>query len=279
MAVFNLVKAGSLRPVFPVQIFPFSDIASAFRLMRTGRHMGKLVISNEGCSDTKSAPIRVRPAPRSVRICPDKCYLIVGGLRGLCSSLAIYLAKMGARYIAVMSRSGDSNVPQKIINDIRALGCDLQVCKGDVCKKEDVSRVLSNTKVTVGGIIQGAMLLRVSFTQITSWKYCIDWVLGPYVCCNDHRRIPRCSELQSARNMEFARCVSWTGLVVGFLHFAFVHLRSLWLKGPGKLRSRQRLSRCFRVLSQQYLWTAYHLYRPWGHRGCRLHGRSRRAST
>ncbi|KAK8108104.1 uncharacterized protein PG998_010117 [Apiospora kogelbergensis] len=137
-----------------------SDIASAFRLMRTGRHMGKLVISNEGSSDTKSAPIRVRPAPRSVRICPDKCYLIVGGLRGLCSSLAIYLAKMGARYIAVMSRSGDSNVPQKIINDIRALGCDLQVCKGDVCKKEDVSRVLSNTKVTVGGIIQGAMLLR-----------------------------------------------------------------------------------------------------------------------
>lgn len=124
--------------------------------------MGKLVISDEGASDGIHNPIPVRPPPRLVRIHPHKCYVIVGGLRGLCSSLAIYLAKIGAKYLTVISRSGDSRVSPKILEDIRAFGCDLQLCKGDVSRKDDVRCVLMNTKAPVGGIVQGAMVLRVS---------------------------------------------------------------------------------------------------------------------
>lgn len=124
--------------------------------------MGKLVISDEADSNNTPKPVPVRPAPRLVRIHPDKCYVIVGGLRGLCSSLAIYLAKMGAKYLTVMSRSGDSAVSPKILEHIRALGCDLQLCKGDVSRKQDVNHVLINTKAPVGGIVQGAMVLHVS---------------------------------------------------------------------------------------------------------------------
>ncbi|KAK8081384.1 hypothetical protein PG996_000165 [Apiospora saccharicola] len=157
-AVFDLVKAGTLRPIAPVQVFPFSDIPSAFRLLRTGRHIGKLVISNEPASSATTTtaaaavpgPISVRPAPR----------------------LAIYLAQMGARYLTVMSRSGDANVPSKILDDICALGCDLQVCQGDVSREEDVRRVFRGTRAPVAGIVQGAMVLRDrTFAAMTVEEY------------------------------------------------------------------------------------------------------------
>ena len=44
--VFGLLAEGNIRPILPVTIFPFEDIASAFRYMRDGKHIGKIVISN-----------------------------------------------------------------------------------------------------------------------------------------------------------------------------------------------------------------------------------------
>ena len=44
--VFALLAEGHIKPISPVTVFPFDDIASAFRYMRDGKHMGKIVISN-----------------------------------------------------------------------------------------------------------------------------------------------------------------------------------------------------------------------------------------
>ena len=44
--VFALLAEGHIKPISPVTVFPFEDIASAFRYMRDGKHMGKIVISN-----------------------------------------------------------------------------------------------------------------------------------------------------------------------------------------------------------------------------------------
>jgi hypothetical protein len=157
-----------LKPISPVRVFPFCDMHSAFRLRRTGRHVGKLVILDEADSGGIPKHMLVRPAPRLVRLRPDKCYVIVGGLRGLCSSLAIYLARTGAKYLRVVSRSGDGGVSPRILKDIQALGCDVQLCKGGVTRKEDVNLALRNTKAPVGGIVQGAMVLRVRVLQHTT---------------------------------------------------------------------------------------------------------------
>ena len=94
-------------------------------------------------------------------------YLIVGGLKGLCGSLAVYLAKKGAKHLAVMSRSGhDDEKSQGVVKNIHALGCQIDLLKGDVAVLDDVRRCLRQTTVPVGGIIQGAMVLRVS--RVTS---------------------------------------------------------------------------------------------------------------
>ena len=44
--VFALLVEGHIKPISPITVFPFEGIASAFRYMRDGKHIGKIVISN-----------------------------------------------------------------------------------------------------------------------------------------------------------------------------------------------------------------------------------------
>ena len=44
--VFALLAEGHIKPISPITVFPFEEVASAFRFMRDGKHMGKIVISN-----------------------------------------------------------------------------------------------------------------------------------------------------------------------------------------------------------------------------------------
>lgn len=87
----------------------------------------------------------------------------MGGLRGLCGSLAIYLAKSGAKHLAVISRSGhDDDKSRGIIKQINALGSHIHLLTADITKAEDVETAFRKTSVPIAGIIQGAMVLRVS---------------------------------------------------------------------------------------------------------------------
>lgn len=102
---------------------------------------------------------------------PEHSYLVVGGLKGLCGSLAIWLAKNGAKHLAILSRSGSADEKSLgVIKDIEAQGCAVELLKGDVADTEDVRRCLKSTAVPIGGIVQGAMVLRVSsFDDIQSY--------------------------------------------------------------------------------------------------------------
>lgn len=85
----------------------------------------------------------------------------MGGLRGLCSSLAIHLAQNGAKHLAVISRSGhDDEQSQKIVRDLHALGCQVDLLRGDVSNLSHVRSAFAATRVPIGGIVQGAMVLR-----------------------------------------------------------------------------------------------------------------------
>lgn len=89
--------------------------------------------------------------------------MIVGGLKGLCGSLAIYIAKHGAKNIVAMSRSGCSDErSQKVIMNCNALGCEVQEAAVDVTNFSEVKKAFQSAKYPVAGIIQGAMVLRVS---------------------------------------------------------------------------------------------------------------------
>ncbi|RYP50633.1 hypothetical protein DL768_003915 [Monosporascus sp. mg162] len=133
--LFSLLEAGHIRPIFPTQTFAFDAVADAFVLMRTAKHMGKLVLSRD---PDAPAHVPIRPAPRAVRFRPDTAYLLVGGLKGICGSLAVDFAKKGAKHLAAVSRGGyDDEQSQGVLRQLGHLGCHIDLLLGDVTKLED----------------------------------------------------------------------------------------------------------------------------------------------
>ena len=98
-----------------------------------------------------------------MRLREDVSYLVVGGLKGLCGSIALRFARLGARHLIVMGRSGFGDQgSQRVIKNIEAEGCKILVVTGDVTIKEDVRSAFKSAAVPIGGILQGAMVVRVS---------------------------------------------------------------------------------------------------------------------
>ena len=155
----GMVKKGHVKPISPIKTFAFEDIPSAFRFMRGANHIGKIVITNASQNIIK---VPVRPAPRKLSIRSDVSYLIIGGLKGLCGSLAVYMARHGAKHIVAMSRSGyEDKISRRVLNDLQNEGCQVDLAKGDVADLGDVRSAFEKATVPIGGIIQGAMVLRV----------------------------------------------------------------------------------------------------------------------
>ncbi|KAI9729806.1 MAG: hypothetical protein M1818_008384 [Claussenomyces sp. TS43310] len=156
--LFELLEGRHVKPINPIHTFSFNDVPNAVRYLRAGKHIGKVVITD---SVKPKVIVPVRRAPKTLHFRNDACYLIVGGLKGLCGALAIYLAKSGAKNLAVISRSGHADEKSRaIIKQINALESRVDLLTADITIKEDVERAFNETKVPIGGIIQGAMVLR-----------------------------------------------------------------------------------------------------------------------
>lgn len=158
--IFILVREGHIKPVHVSKTFTFDDYQSAFRYMRSGTNIGKTVITRGGASDVE---VPVKPAAPALDLNPDASYLIVGGLKGLCGSLAVYLARNGAKNLVLLSRSGyDDEQSRAVLHDLRGLGVNVDAVIGDVTNPDDVERTCASASKPIRGIIQGAMVLRVS---------------------------------------------------------------------------------------------------------------------
>ena len=155
----QLLKEGHIKPINPIKVFSFDQITAAFRYMRDGKHMGKIVISNGQQTDID---VPVRPMLQTVKLRDDVAYLIVGGLKGLCGSIALSFARHGARHIIVMGRSGfEDRASLTVVANVEAEGCKIHLIQGDVINAEDVKTAFASAGVPVGGILQGAMVVRV----------------------------------------------------------------------------------------------------------------------
>lgn len=156
--VFELVNGGHIGPIRPVTTYGFDQVISALTLMRSGKHMGKIVISN-GLEDVQ---LPIRPAVRELQLKPDAAYLLVGGFKGACGSLAIDLARHGARHLISMSRSGMGDATSaRIVKHCASYGCEVIDARGDVGDLDFVRSVF-RSKRHIDGVIQGAMVTRVS---------------------------------------------------------------------------------------------------------------------
>ncbi|KAI8632693.1 polyketide synthase [Xylariaceae sp. FL1651] len=106
-AIARLFDDKLVEPVGPITTYPISNIEKAFRLMQSGQHLGKIVITVDKEKD--EIPVRLmneneRPLP-SLSLKADATYLIVGGTGGIGRCLCEWLLARGARNLMVMSRS------------------------------------------------------------------------------------------------------------------------------------------------------------------------------
>lgn len=122
--------------------------------------MGKIVITRRPDEDVH---VPIRPAVRPLKLDPDVSYLIIGGLKGACGTLAIHMAQHGARHIVVGNRSGiNDEASANIVEGCATYGCKVVEARGDVGDYEWVRNLVKTTTPRLAGVIQGAMVIRVS---------------------------------------------------------------------------------------------------------------------
>ncbi|KAI9714685.1 MAG: Type I Iterative PKS [Chrysothrix sp. TS-e1954] len=155
---FCMIERGQIKPIHPITTYGFDQVVPALSQMRKGEHIGKIVVSH---IDDQDVNVPVRPVIKRPRLSHKDSYLIIGGLKGVCGSLAIHLARLGARKLLVMSRSGLNNdASAKVIQDCASHGCSIEDSKGDVGDFEFVRSVFaSSSGRRIAGVIQGAMTL------------------------------------------------------------------------------------------------------------------------
>ncbi|KAI0391303.1 hypothetical protein F5Y17DRAFT_18304 [Xylariaceae sp. FL0594] len=156
--IFALVEARHVSAIHPIVEYGFDNVAAALAYIRRGQHIGKIVITNHG----GDVQVPIRPALRTLQLRPDASYLIVGGLKGLCGSLAIHMARHGARHIIVCNRSGTGDdASARVVRSCLSYGCHITESRGDVSDYEYVRNIFASaTERRIAGVIQGAMVLR-----------------------------------------------------------------------------------------------------------------------
>lgn len=151
-------EKGIIQPVKPITTFDAENIHEAFRFMQKGQHIGKIVIRFPENPNV----LQTAPSTEKLLLKPDVSYFLPGGLGGLGRAIAVWMAEHGARHLVFLSRSGAKNVDQAFFKELGALDCTAQVFTGDIAKLNDVKRAVDQAAKPVAGVMQMAMVLRVS---------------------------------------------------------------------------------------------------------------------
>lgn len=155
--ILQHVADGKLE-VLPVTAFSLHDAADAFRLMASGKHTGKIVISipQHGSIEAIAAP---PPLPLVSR---DGGYLIVGGMGGLGFVVARWLAEQGAGLIVLNGRSAPSDEVAAAIAELNASGSRIEVITGDITEPDTAERLVravEDAGFRLAGVVHSAMVL------------------------------------------------------------------------------------------------------------------------
>ena len=124
--VLALFEAGELRHA-PISVSDVREAPAAFRELREGRNVGKLVLS----------------LPRAID--PGRTVLITGATGGLGALSARHLAGAhGARHLLLVSRSGpEAPGAQELREELESLGAQAQIAACDVSDREALEALLA----------------------------------------------------------------------------------------------------------------------------------------
>jgi len=149
-----------LKPIRPIHTFPVEEISDAFRFMKKGQHIGKIVIQMP--RDTESIPARVPHEPELLS--STSTYLLIGGLGGLGKEVTRWMVEKGARSFCFLSRSADdSGKHGGFFQELESQGCRITTVSGSVAEMSDTKRAIAAAPTPIVGVVQMSMVLRVGF--------------------------------------------------------------------------------------------------------------------
>jgi NADPH:quinone reductase-like Zn-dependent oxidoreductase/acyl carrier protein len=149
--VMQSFESGAFQPL-RLQVFPVTEVVSAFREMAQARHIGKIVVSLQ---NREQAPA----SEPETAIRTDSAYLITGGLGGLGLVVAQWMVAQGARHLALMGRSEPSAEARKTLEALERDGAQVLVVCADVSQREQVAGALAEidrSMPNLAGIIHAA---------------------------------------------------------------------------------------------------------------------------
>ena len=156
--ISDLVEQRALYPL-PFRAFPANNVGSAFRLMASGKHIGKVVVS----FPETFVPRRGEPIASKFEIKSDGCYLITGAFGGFGKVIANWLVNCGARHLVLSSRNGASTPEaEAFVNSLLDRKVTVQIVKADAGSPNDIARLLAEIRSSaqpLHGIFHLAMFI------------------------------------------------------------------------------------------------------------------------
>ena len=151
-ACLDLMAEGAVPPP-ALTAFPYGDYARALRLMTTGQHQGKLVLT--------APPARTDPgfgiADARPFLDPEATYLVTGGLGGFGLRFVPYLIAVGARHLTLMDRDPERGRDLHWIRQNTTLSkmeedYEIDIVAGDVRSQADVERCIARLRRPLKGV-------------------------------------------------------------------------------------------------------------------------------
>ena len=148
----DLLNRGVVKPI-PVTAFRYGEYARALRLMTSGGHQGKLVLTTPPALAERDFPV----VDRRPFLDPEATYLVTGGLGGFGQRLLPYLVTVGARHLTLMDRDPERRRSEYWLRQSTTLarmrqGTEIELVQGDVSKEADVRRCVNNVKRPLKGV-------------------------------------------------------------------------------------------------------------------------------
>ncbi len=157
-SVWERFEAGDFK-LTPVEVFPVSAIADAFRHMAASKHTGKIIISFEDLAGVSVVPLQQKHSLFKA----DASYLITGGMGGFGLEVANWMAREGVRHLVLAGRSGaKSEQAQETVRALREQGVSVRVMLADISKEDDVKsllREIARSEPPLRGVFHAAAVL------------------------------------------------------------------------------------------------------------------------
>ncbi|KUI38200.1 polyketide synthase [Mycobacterium sp. IS-1496] len=149
--------SGDLEPL-PATEFDFDHVIDAFRLMASGGHIGKILVSIPSDGGIRA----IAPAPPQPVVTSDGGYIVVGGMGGVGFVAARWLAEQGAGIVVVNGRSGPDADTAAAIAELADKGVRIEVVTGDVATPGTAERLVGavhDAGFALRGVLHSATVL------------------------------------------------------------------------------------------------------------------------